>query len=112
MTLKLALPTSRFGLRQLLETAVEERGLRLTPAIEIDSLPMAVAILARLPICTVLPPSAVEREIASGDLVAHQIVEPTIARRLFVIYSGERTLSEAERTLVNTLRKKLSEPMG
>jgi LysR family transcriptional regulator, nitrogen assimilation regulatory protein len=107
--LKLALPTNRFGLRQLLENAAEERGLKIQPDLEIDSLPMAVGILARLPICTVLPPSAVAPEIASGDLVAHPIVDPVISRRLFAIYSGERTLSEPERGLVNSLRRKLSE---
>jgi LysR family transcriptional regulator, nitrogen assimilation regulatory protein len=107
--LKLALPTNRFGLRQLLENAAGEHDLRIHPHMEIDSLPMAVAALARLPICTVLPPSAVARELASGDLVAHPIIDPTIARRLYVIYSGERVLSEPERALVNALRKKLSE---
>ena len=107
--LKLALPTNRFGLRQLLENAAGEHDLRIHPCMEIDSLPMAVAVLARLPICTVLPPSAVARELASGDLVAHPIVDPTIARQLYVIYSGERVLSEPERGLVNALRKKLSE---
>jgi LysR family transcriptional regulator, nitrogen assimilation regulatory protein len=106
---KLVLPTNRFGLRQLLETAAEERGLKIQPYLEIDALPMAVGILARLPVCTVLPPSAVAPEIASGDLVAHPIVDPVISRRLFVIYSGERTLSEPERGLVNALRRKLSE---
>jgi DNA-binding transcriptional LysR family regulator len=60
----------------------------------------------------VLPPSAVAREIASGDLVAHPIIEPAIARRLYVIYSGERTLTEPERGLVNALRRKLSEHRG
>lgn len=110
--LKLALPTNRFGLRQLLDTAAEERDLKIQPHIEIDSLPMAVAILARLSVCTVLPPSAVEREIASGDLVAHPIIDPVISRRLFVIYSGARTLSEPERGLVNSLRRRLSEPRG
>ena len=45
-----------------------------------------------------------------GDLAAHPIVDPTISRRLFVIYSGERALSESERGLVNSLRRKLSEP--
>jgi DNA-binding transcriptional LysR family regulator len=108
--LKLALPTNRFGLRQLLDAAAEQHNIRLRPDVEIDALPMAVAILARLPLCTVLPTSAVEREIASGDLVAHPIIEPMISRRLFVIYSGERTLSESERGLVNSLRRKLSEP--
>jgi len=108
--LKLALPTNRFGLRQLLDAAAEERGLKIQPHIEIDSLPMSVAVLARWPVCTVLPPSAVEREIARGDLTAHPIIEPAISRRLFVIYSGERALSEPERGLVNSLRKRLSEP--
>jgi DNA-binding transcriptional LysR family regulator len=107
--MKLALPTNRFGLRQLLDTAAEERGLKIQPTMEIDALPMAVAILAQLPVCTVLPSSAVEREISDGNLIAHPIVEPAIARRLFVIHSGERALSEPERSLVNTLRRKLSE---
>jgi LysR family nitrogen assimilation transcriptional regulator len=110
--LKLALPSNRFGLRQLLETAAEPRGLKILPYMEIDALPMAVAMLARLPVCTVLPPSAVAPEIKSGDLVAHPITEPAILRRLFVIYSGERTLSEPERGLVNALRRKLSEQRG
>ena len=84
-------------------------GCRIQPDLEIDALPMAVGILARLPVCTVLPPSAVALEIAAGDLVAHPIIDPVISRRLFVIYSGERTLSEPERGLVNALRRKLSE---
>ncbi|QPF87336.1 LysR family transcriptional regulator [Bradyrhizobium genosp. L] len=110
--LKLALPTNRFGLRQLLENAASERDLKIQPVMEIDALPMAVSLLARLPLCTVLPASAVAREIEGGDLVAHPIIEPTIARRLYVIYSGERTLSEPERGLVNILRRKLSESGG
>ena len=101
--LPLALPTSRFGLRQLLETAAEERDLEIQPYMEIDALTMIAAILARLPVCTVLPPSAVRRELAEGELVAHPIIDPVVARRLFVIYSGERSLSEPERDLVNTL---------
>jgi DNA-binding transcriptional LysR family regulator len=96
----------------LLDTAAEERDLKIQPDVEIDSLPMAVAILAHLSVCTVLPPSAVEREIASGDLVAHAIIDPVISRRLFVIYSGERALNEPERGLINSLRRGLSEPRG
>jgi DNA-binding transcriptional LysR family regulator len=108
--LPLALPTNRFGLRQLLDASAEQHNVKLRPYMEIDALPMAVTMLAHLPICAVLPSSAVEREIAAGDLVAHPIVEPAISRRLFVIYSGERMLSASERDLVNSLRRKLSEP--
>ncbi len=107
--LPLALPTGRFGLRQLVEAAAEERGLRIQPYMEIDALTMVAALLARAPVLTVLPPSAVQRELDDGDLVVHPIVDPVIARRLFVIYSGERSLSEPERDLVNTLRARLAE---
>jgi len=107
--LPLALPTGRFGLRQLVEAAAKERGFRIRPYMEIDALTMVAALLALTPVCTVLPPSAVRRELAEGDLVAHPIVDPVIVRRLFVIYSGERSLSEPERDLVNALRGRLSE---
>lgn len=106
---KLVTPTTRFGLRQLLDEAAYAHQLVVRPTLEIDTLPLIVALLARLPVCAILPPSAVEREVASGELTVHPIVEPTIRRKLFVIYSGERTLSEAERDLVNTLRRKLAE---
>jgi DNA-binding transcriptional LysR family regulator len=108
--LQLALPTGRFGLRQLLEAAAEQRGLKLQPYMEIDALTMVAALLQRLPVCTVLPPSAIHRELADGELIAHSIVDPAVARRLFVIYSGERSLNETERDLVNTLRSRLADP--
>jgi DNA-binding transcriptional LysR family regulator len=108
--LKLVLPTARFGLRNLFDDAARARELRIRPFMEINALPMAVSLLDRLPVCTVLPASAVKRQIDAGDLVAHPIVDPAISRRLYVIYSGERPLSEPERALVKALRRKLSEP--
>jgi len=105
---KLVLPTNGSGLRQLLESAAEKRGFKIEPYIEIDALPMVVSILARLPVCAVLPRSAVQREIDNGDIVAHHIVNPVISRNLFVIYSGDRALNKPERALVNSLRKRLS----
>jgi DNA-binding transcriptional LysR family regulator len=107
--LPLALPTARFGLRQLLESAAQDHGVNLKPRLEIDALAMMAAVLAREPLCTVLPPSAVRRELADGDLLAHPIIEPEIARRLFMIYSGDRSLTEAERDLVQTLRARLAD---
>ena len=108
LRLKLILPTNRFGLRQLLDTAAAERGLSVRPHMEIDALTMAVSMLERLPVATVLPTSAVQREVASGNLVVHPIVDPVIYRRLYMIYSAERTLSRPERDLINMLRKRLA----
>jgi LysR family nitrogen assimilation transcriptional regulator len=105
--LPLALPTLRSGLRQVLQNAARDHAINIRPRMEIDSLSMMIAMLGRHPLCTVLPPSAIRRELASGELVAHPIVEPSIARRLFMIYSGDRSLTEPERNLVQILRERL-----
>jgi LysR family transcriptional regulator, nitrogen assimilation regulatory protein len=102
--LPLALPTSRFGLRQLLDSAARSQRVELRPLMEIDALSMLIAILRQQPMCTILPRSAVRRELDSGELTAHPIVGPCVARRLFVIYSGERSLTVLERTFVSLLK--------
>jgi DNA-binding transcriptional LysR family regulator len=107
--LPLALPTTRFGLRQLLDAAAQDRGISIRPRIEIDALAMMAAVLQRQPMCTILPPSAVRRELATGELVAHPITEPTIERRLYMIYSADRSLTEPERELVQMLRARLAD---
>ncbi len=104
----LVLPTALSGLRQLLDTASRAQGVELVPLHEIDSLAMLIAFLAREPVCTVLPASAVRPELQSGELSSHPIIEPALQRRLFVIYSGDRTLTEAERELVSLLREGLA----
>jgi LysR family transcriptional regulator, nitrogen assimilation regulatory protein len=104
----IALPTSRFGLRQLLDSAARSQRIELRPLMEIDALPMLMAISRQQPICTILPPSAVSRELESGELTAHPIVGPCVARRLFVIYSGERSLAVPERTFVSLLKEGLA----
>lgn len=104
----LALPTSQFGLRQLLEAAARSQRINLKPVMEIDALAMLIALLRHEPIATVLPPSAVRRELDTGELRAHPIIGPSVARRLFVIYSGDRSLSEPEREFVNLLRSGLA----
>jgi DNA-binding transcriptional LysR family regulator len=104
----LALPTALFGLRQLLDAAAREVGVEIRPKHEIDALTMLIALLAREPIATVLPASAVRPEILSRELSAHPIIEPTIHRRLFVIYSADRSLTPAERDLVKLLRNTLA----
>jgi hypothetical protein len=51
----------------------------------------------------------VRRELVAGELVAHPIIEPTIARRLYMIYSADRSLIQPERELVQMLRAHLAD---
>ena len=73
---------------------------------------MLIALLSLEAVCTVLPASAVRPELAAGDLIAHPIVEPSLNRRLFVIYSGDRVLTETEREFVRLLRGRLARADG
>jgi DNA-binding transcriptional LysR family regulator len=65
---------------------------------------MLITLLQREEICTVLPPSAVHRELSAGELCAHTIIDPEVERRMFAIYSGERSLTAPERQFVSLLR--------
>jgi DNA-binding transcriptional LysR family regulator len=100
----LALPTSQFGLRQLVDAAARDQRSPLKPVMEVDALAMLIAILAHEPLGTILPPSAVRRELEAGELCAHPIRNPTVTRRLFVIYSGDRSLTPTEREFIGLLR--------
>jgi LysR family nitrogen assimilation transcriptional regulator len=100
----LALPTSQFGLRQLVDAAARGQRTTLKPVMEVDALAMLIAMLNHGPLGTILPPSAVRRELESCELSAHPICNPSVARRLFVIYSGDRSLTPIEREFINLLR--------
>ncbi|HEX7781742.1 MAG TPA: LysR family transcriptional regulator [Sphingobium sp.] len=104
----LALPSNLYGLRQLLDQAAHSVGIVLRPRREIDALAMLVALLSRERVATVLPASAVRPEILRRELIAHPIIEPSISRRLYVIYSGDRSLTPIERHLVTLLRSHLN----
>jgi LysR family nitrogen assimilation transcriptional regulator len=41
--------------------------------------------------------------------MAYPIIEPPIARRLYMIYSADRSLTEPERSLVHLLRARLAD---
>lgn len=106
--LRLVLPTAVFGLRQILDRASTAAGIRLVPAVEVNSLTAAVALLDQAPMATVLPASAAPSALSAGKLQFNPIVEPPLRRRLSVVFSAERSLTEVERTFVECLRLELA----
>ncbi len=102
--LPLMLPTPLAGIRQILDAAAALRGIKLNIVSEINSMALMMALLHRQAVCTVLPASAVRSQMDSGELVAVEIVQPTISRRFYAIYSAERKLTDPERDFVRELR--------
>jgi DNA-binding transcriptional LysR family regulator len=56
----------------------------------------------------IVPHMCVEREIARGDLRELRIRQMRIARRLYLVYRGDRALTAAAEALVETVRDKKS----
>lgn len=103
----LVLPSEVFGLRQLLDRAAEGAGLTVVPQMEVNSLAMVLALVRRMPLATVMPEASVRPFASDGIYQFNPIVDPVIFRRLSVIFSTGRSLTDIERALVATLRRHL-----
>lgn len=106
--LPLVLPSEIFGLRQLLNRAAAEAGVTVTPRMEVDSLAVVLGMVRRMPVATVMPEATVQPFVADGSFQVNAIADPAIHRRLSIIFSTSRSLTEIERALVDTLKRHLA----
>ncbi|MGV3490060.1 MAG: LysR family transcriptional regulator [Devosia sp.] len=83
--------------------AAQRLGLRPNIAAEVGSLPLAIALVRRGRLATILPASTVRQDLQSGTLIAATISDPLESRGLFALFSAERELSEPERALIRRL---------
>lgn len=104
----LVLPGEAFGLRQILDRAADESGTRLTPQMEVNSLTMILALIRRMPLATILPQPSVQPYVDAGIFQFNPIVEPAISRRLSILFSAARSLTEIERSLIAIFRQNLA----
>lgn len=105
--LPLVLPSKEFGLRQLLERATERMEIRLAPRLEVNSLTMILALVRRMRLATIMPAVSVQPFVSSGVFQFNPISEPFIERRLSIVFSPSRSLTEIERALVKNIREHL-----
>ena len=101
--LPLVLGPRELSIHQLFLEAARSRRLPVSPVMEVGSLPLAIAMVRRAPICTVLPVSSVQQDVSDGRLTATAIAEDVVTGKLSVIFSPERSLSVAERAIVTAL---------
>ncbi len=104
----LVLPGDTFGLRQILDHAAADEDIRLAPRMEVDSLTMILALIRRTALATILPKPSVQPYLDDGVFQFNPITEPSISRRLSILFSTERTLTEIERDLIAIFRKNLA----
>ena len=105
----LALPGASFGLRKLLDKAAADIAHRIAPRMEINALPILLALVKRTDLATILPSSAVSALVESGAFRFTPIRDPVITRRLSILFSPDRSLTDIERDLIAILRRRLGD---
>jgi LysR family nitrogen assimilation transcriptional regulator len=75
---------------------------------EVNSLIMAMAMIEAGHCATVMPYATVRKSVSEGHLQFCKLVAPEIWRKLSVIFSAERSLTEIERSFVQVFRRQLA----
>ena len=101
---ELALPGLPHGLRMLVDGAALHAQIRLTIAMELETLPTIRDLVAGGTIRTILPLTAVQAELASGKLIAQQITDPVISRELILAHAPHHAAAPVTKAVVRLIR--------
>ena len=93
----LLLPSTRHGLRNVLEHFAEEAGVALNVTVEVDSYTAMKDLVRHGYGCTILPLAPIYEDVAAGRLVAVPIGNPSPTRQLVLSYPSDRPISRAAR---------------
>jgi DNA-binding transcriptional LysR family regulator len=93
--LPLVLPNAPHGLRTVVEHACAVAGIKLTVAVETNSLAVQKSLVAKGFGYTVLPSSAISEELEKGKLAAAPIISPNLSRRIVLAHAATRRMSPA-----------------
>jgi DNA-binding transcriptional LysR family regulator len=100
--LDLVLPAALNGSRAILRDYFSAEDIPLRSQIEADSLVLTRKLLMQRRLCTILPPSSCEEQIAAGALTAIPL-KPTLTRTLSIATLRAAETSKAARMLIDTV---------
>ena len=104
--LKLVIPSSRHGLRGIIDEVAGNASIRLAPSLEFDEIKTIEAFVQRTGFFTILPPIAVNRALRGGLLKSFPI-SPAITRNIVCVHSPRRGLSPAAKLFVEQLKESM-----
>jgi DNA-binding transcriptional LysR family regulator len=103
----LVLPAASHGLRAIINQYAAAGQLRMTPKLQIDSIPLIRAIVAKGRYVTILPVSTAEYEF--DDSFAVIPVKPVLSRTIYAAYSKESRRLDLIERLMTHIRAVFSE---
>jgi len=109
--LDLVLPAASHGLRSIINQYAAAGHLRMTPKLQIDSIPLIRAIVAKGKYATILPTSTAEYEFDEGFTVLP--IKPALSRTIYAAYSKESRRLDLIERLMQHVRSAFAEgPAG
>jgi DNA-binding transcriptional LysR family regulator len=100
---RLLLPSTRHGLRTIVEQCATEAGIVLDVAVETDSYATLKDLVHRGHGWTILPLAPIHDDIAAHRLTAAPLIDPVPVRRLVLSYPADRPVSRLARFAGETI---------
>lgn len=104
----LVLPSTRHGLRTVIDDITEAAGVHLSPRHEIDEINTIEEFVKSSAFATILPRIAVHRALERGELLSTPIT-PAISRSIVCASNRNRPLSRAARLFIDELRTNMQD---
>lgn len=108
-SMRLVLPSMPSGLRKVVEEGAVSANVVLDVRVEADAYVVLKHLVSVGKGYTVLPMSAVARELAAGRLSAAPLGEPALTRQVILLEPRERASSRATRAVLSILRRELAQ---
>ncbi|MBK1724568.1 LysR family transcriptional regulator [Thiocystis violacea] len=105
------LPNPRHGLRALVQGYAAGMGIGLEVALEVDSLPIILELVALGIGRTLLPHPAIEAELATGRLSAAPVVAPEMERVTVLAWAEDRSPNRAAAAMADLIRERWRQPV-
>ncbi len=94
---RLLLPSTRHGLRTIVEHCASEAGITLDVVVEADSYAALKDLVRHGHGWTILPLAPIHEDIVAGRLTGAPLIDPVPTRRLVLSYPGDRSVPRLAR---------------
>ena len=105
----LVLPSQSHGLRTAIEIAASKARTKLNVPFQSDSFQLMLELVASGEYCTILPPCAVQRQVAEGQFRTFRIQNPAPKRQLYVAMQSGAQSPRAVLKVEHLLREEVAQ---
>jgi LysR family transcriptional regulator, nitrogen assimilation regulatory protein len=110
--LQLIVPSSQNLIRILIQKEFDLVGLKLSPAMEVDSLATVFAMIRESGWATILPASAVRENCEDDGLRCVSLVDPTICRTLVAAFPAQKAPQASAQAFIACLEAAWRAPVA